>query len=86
MTPKSDRLIKTGAAGTIIAALCCATPLLVISLSALGLGAITGSLDYVLLPALAICVAIVVYGLILRRKEQGACRPKEQAGTTGGSR
>ncbi|MBI3608162.1 MAG: mercury resistance system transport protein MerF [Nitrospirae bacterium] len=32
------------------AALCCTTPWLVISLSALGLGAITGYFDYVLLP------------------------------------
>ncbi|WP_407919517.1 mercury resistance system transport protein MerF [Chroogloeocystis siderophila] len=37
--------------GTILIAVCCATPVLVITLGALGLGALAGYLDYVLLPA-----------------------------------
>jgi hypothetical protein len=37
--------------GTVIVALCCFTPVLVITLSAIGLGAVVGYLDYVLLPA-----------------------------------
>jgi mercuric ion transport protein len=55
-----------GIVGTVIAALCCFTPLLVILLSAVGLSALIGKLDYVLLPALIICVAIVVYALARR--------------------
>jgi mercuric ion transport protein len=43
--------------GTVIVALCCFTPVLVIPLSAIGLGAVVGYLDYVLLPALVVmCV------------------------------
>jgi len=55
-----------GIVGTVIAALCCFTPLLVILLSAVGLSALIGKLDYVLLPALIICVVIVVYALVRR--------------------
>ena len=49
-------LIKTGAIGAVIAAVCCATPVLVIALGAVGLSALTGYLDYVLLPILALCM------------------------------
>ena len=54
MTEQSDRkLIATGIVGTVIAALCCFTPVLVVLLGAVGLSAWLGWLDYVLLPALA---------------------------------
>ncbi|WAS05319.1 mercury resistance system transport protein MerF [Gloeomargaritales cyanobacterium VI4D9] len=43
--------------GTVIVALCCFTPVLAVTLSAIGLGAVVGYLDYVLLPALVVmCV------------------------------
>jgi mercuric ion transport protein len=57
-------LLTTGIVGTIIAALCCFTPLLVIVLGAVGLSAWLGWLDYVLLPALAIFVAITIYAAV----------------------
>ena len=60
-------LLWIGATGTVLAALCCATPLLVVVLSALGLSALTGYLDYVLLPAIAIFVGIVIYALWRRQ-------------------
>lgn len=44
--------------GTVIVALCCATPLLVIVLGAVGLSAFTPYLDYVLIPALIILIII----------------------------
>ncbi|MBA2176071.1 mercury resistance system transport protein MerF [Halobacillus locisalis] len=49
--------------GFIITLLCCATPLLVIMLGVLGLGAWTGYLDYVLFPMLIIflILAVVTY-------------------------
>jgi hypothetical protein len=53
--------------GAAAAALCCLTPILVLLLSAVGLSAITGLLDYVLLPAMAIFIGIVVYALVRRR-------------------
>src|SRR5215831_3967654 len=55
-TMKDATLIRTGAVGAVIAAVCCATPVLVIALGAVGLAASAAYLDYVLLPALAVCI------------------------------
>lgn len=63
----NNRLLKIGIIGTIIAALCCFTPLLVILLGALGLSAMVGYLDVVLLPALGIFILITLYALWQRR-------------------
>jgi len=65
----NSTLLKTGIVGTIIAALCCFTPLLVILLAALGLSAAIGVLDYVLLPALAFFIALTVYALWKRKRQ-----------------
>ena len=61
-------IMKTGIAGAVIGALCCATPLLVILLGAVGLSAWAGWLDYVLLPAMLIFIALIFYGLYLKQK------------------
>jgi len=66
MTYKS--LLGIGLGGTIITALCCFTPVLVILLGALGLSAWLGWLDYVLLPALGLFVLITLYALYRRRQ------------------
>ncbi|WP_331436787.1 mercury resistance system transport protein MerF [Geobacillus kaustophilus] len=50
-----------GIVGTVVTLLCCATPILVILLGAVGLGAITGYLDYVLLPALVVFLMLAFY-------------------------
>lgn len=70
---KSDAYIKAGGLGAIIAAICCLTPVLVILLGVLGLSIITGYLDYLLIPTLLICLGLLVYGMVLRKKEQTAC-------------
>jgi mercuric ion transport protein len=44
--------------GTVIVAVCCFTPLLVITLSAIGLGAVIGYLDYILWPALFVMLIL----------------------------
>ena len=64
----NNRLLKVGIIGTIIAALCCFTPILVILLGVTGLGELTGYLDYVLLPALCIFVIIMVYALVQKQR------------------
>lgn len=64
---KDSTLLKLGIGGTLIVALCCFTPILLILLGAVGLGALTDSLDYVLLPALVIFVGITIYALQKRR-------------------
>ncbi len=45
-------------AGTIVVALCCFTPILVVALGAVGLSAFTPYLDYVLFPALALLIVL----------------------------
>ena len=47
-------LLRVSVIGTVLVALCCFTPILVVLLGTLGLTALTGYLDYVLLPALYI--------------------------------
>lgn len=66
MTNKN--LLRTGIAGSIVAAICCFTPALVILLGAIGLSSLVGILDYVLLPTLAIFLAITAYALWKRRE------------------
>lgn len=56
-------LLTTGIIGSIIAALCCFTPVLVILLGAVGLSALTGYLDIVLLPALGFFILLTIYAL-----------------------
>lgn len=60
------KLLYTGLTGTAIAAICCFTPALVILVTAVGLSAIIGWLDFVLFPALAIFIGITVYALTRR--------------------
>jgi mercuric ion transport protein len=60
----NDRLLRVGIVGTVIAALCCFTPVLVVLFGIVGLSAVAGYLDYVLLPALAVFVLITIYAVI----------------------
>ncbi|MEO8838788.1 MAG: mercury resistance system transport protein MerF [Herbaspirillum sp.] len=70
---KNSTLLKLGIGGTILAALCCFTPILLILLGVVGLGAIAGYLDYVLLPALLVFVGIMIYALQKQRHAQACC-------------
>ena len=65
---KDGTLLKVGITGTVIAAICCFTPFLVILLGAVGLSAWLGWLDIVLLPALAIFLVITGYALWKRSR------------------
>jgi mercuric ion transport protein len=69
---KNKVLLRTGVLGTVIAALCCFTPVLVILFGAVGLSALVGWLDYVLLPTLAIFIGITIYALIRRQNQSTA--------------
>ena len=69
----NDRtMLRTGIVGSTVAAICCFTPALVILLGALGLTAWLGWLDYVLLPALALFVALTAIALIRLRRAAAA--------------
>ena len=63
----SRKLLTTGVVGTVVVALCCFTPALVLLLGVIGLSAWMGWLDYVLLPALAIFLGLTVYALLRKR-------------------
>jgi len=65
---RDDALLKTGIAGTVVAALCCFTPLLVVLLGVVGLSAVLGWIDYVLLPALAFFLGLTAYAVWRRSR------------------
>ena len=65
----NDRLLKMGTIGTVIAALCCFTPVLVVLFGFVGLSAVVGYLDFGLLPALAVFVLITIYAVIRRTRK-----------------
>ena len=58
MQPK--RTLLASLVGTILVAVCCFTPILVVLLGAIGLGAWVGYLDYILLPALGVLLGLTV--------------------------
>ncbi len=68
----SRKLLGVGIIGTVIAAICCFTPVLVVIFVALGLSTLVGWLDYVLFPSLAVFIGITVYALIRSGKEKSA--------------
>ena len=70
----NQTLLKTGIAGTVVAVLCCATPILVILFGVLGLSAWVGWLDYVVIPVFVVFIGITIYAL-RRRREEAACCP-----------
>ena len=67
-----DRLSRIGIIGTVIAALCCFTPVLVILFGAVGLSWLIGYLDYVLLPALFFFIVLTVYAIWRNQKGRAA--------------
>jgi len=63
-------LLGIGIIGTIVAALCCFTPVLVILLGAVGLSAVTGYLDYVLFPALGFFIVLTFFAVWRHRRRE----------------
>ncbi|RMF11824.1 MAG: mercury resistance system transport protein MerF [Alphaproteobacteria bacterium] len=74
-------LLRLGIVGTIVAALCCFTPVLVVLFGAVGLAAAVGYLDVVLFPALGFFVALTLYAL-WRRRGLGTVRADKQEGAS----
>lgn len=72
-------LFPVGVVGSLVAALCCVgvlTPLLVTGLVAFGLGALTRSLDLIVLPALAIFLVLAFIGWRSRRGARPPITPQ----------
>jgi mercuric ion transport protein len=68
-TDAARKCVKVGALGSLLAALCCFTPLLVLLLGFAGLGAFVAYLDYFLLPALGVFLVTLFLGLWGLRRE-----------------
>lgn len=64
----SNKLVITGIVGTVITALCCFTPVLVVLFGAIGLAALVGYLDFVLFPLLGVFLILLVVGLFKPKK------------------
>jgi mercuric ion transport protein len=64
MTDRS--LITTGAIGAALAAICCATPILAVTLGGIGLSAWLAKADYIVMPVLLFGIALVGLGLYRR--------------------
>jgi mercuric ion transport protein len=59
-------LIATGTIGAVVAAICCATPVLGIVLGSIGLSAWLAGTNYIVLPVLILGVALTGFGLYRR--------------------
>ncbi len=72
INPMKNKLLALGVGGTILAVLCCFTPLLPIVLTALGLTGLLGVLynDAVLLPILAGFLILTGYALWRQKKQK----------------
>lgn len=73
-------LLRTGIAGSVVTAICCATPVLAILLGAVGSAAWVGWLDYVLIPALLGFVGLTLYARRRLRTECATCELPTEPG------
>ena len=64
---KNNRLFKVGVVGSILSALCCFTPVLVVVFGAVGLSSMLGLIDYMVLPALAGFVLLTMYAVLKKK-------------------
>lgn len=74
------KLLRTGVVGSIIVALCCFTPLLVVLFGVIGLSAWLGWIDYVLFPALGFFLLLTAYALYRRKMHPGTGCASSQEG------
>ncbi|MBW2066152.1 MAG: mercury resistance system transport protein MerF [Deltaproteobacteria bacterium] len=75
----SKKGFYAGLGGTIVVAVCCFTPLLVITLGIVGLSAFTPYLDYVLFPALAVLVVLTVVSYTRWRRSTHSHKRQDEA-------
>ena len=68
----NKRLLRFGVIGTVVAALCCFTPILVLLGAAVGLSWAVGYLDYVLFPGLFVFIGITIYAVWRRERVASA--------------
>ena len=69
---QSAKMLKTGIAGSLIAAACCFTPLLVLAFAGAGLSGLVGGIDYVVFPVMFASLGVVAQALYIRAGRPGA--------------
>ena len=69
------KLFGIGVGGALVAVICCFTPLLVVLLGAVGLSAVVGWLDYVLLPAVVVFLGLAALAVVRRRRRASEPQP-----------
>ena len=72
MSMSNRQLFRTGVVSSVLLALCCVTPILFIAITAVGLSAVAGWLDVVLIPALVISI-VLTWWAWRRCKKDDAC-------------
>ncbi|MBM7571910.1 mercury resistance system transport protein MerF [Aquibacillus albus] len=70
---KDNKLFATGIGAFSLCVLCCVAPFLAIGLGAIGLGFLTGYLNYVILPIIAILIGIIFYKW-KQKKSKSLCK------------
>jgi mercuric ion transport protein len=80
------KLLRTGIWGSVIVAICCFTPVLVIALGFVGLSAWLGWIDYVLFPLLAAFLGLTAYALWRRQRAAACCASGLRTSEHGGER
>ena len=78
------KVLQVGVVGSVVAALCCFTPVLVWLLAALGLSAYVGYLDLILFPVLIAFLAITGYAIWRQRRAQENDPPADRRGPADG--
>jgi mercuric ion transport protein len=63
---RKNRSLWIGVIGTLVAAVCCFTPVLAVLLGALGLSALIGYVDLLVLPLLGVFVLVLIFGIVQR--------------------
>ena len=66
---KRNSLFRVGLIGTVIVALCCFTPVLVVALTAAGLASLVPKIDSFLIPMLGACAAFTFWAFTRREKD-----------------
>ncbi|MBL4642839.1 MAG: mercury resistance system transport protein MerF [Flavobacteriaceae bacterium] len=69
---QSAKMLKTGIAGSLIAAVCCFTPLLVLAFAGAGLSGLVGGIDFVVFPVMFASLGVVAQALYIRAGRPGA--------------
>lgn len=67
---KENRFFIGSIVGLIATMICCFTPLLVVLFGVVGLGALVGHLDYILIPALIVFIVLTIISYRKRMKKR----------------